>query len=128
MKQLVCNFAPVRFLPYREVGDSDFHVVMPFVHYTGEAAAKAIKPLDLNKVEPSDIYHHGGAWVKKMERLRDRSSMPTEVIFTVTLPERGKRLSAANKICEELGALGVKPVPFEDTARVRNAVAIVETA
>lgn len=112
----------------RKVGDSDFHVVMPFVHYTGELAAKAIKPLDLNKAETSDIYHHGGGWVKNLERLRNRNHMPTEVVFTVQLPEHGRRLNAAHEICDELRALGVEPVPFEDTARIRSAVEIVKTA
>jgi hypothetical protein len=112
----------------RKLGDGDFHVVMPFVHYMGEVAAKAIKPLDLNKVEPSEIYHHGGAWVKNMERLRNRNQMPPEVIFTVKLPAQAKRLNAANEICDELRALDVEPVPFEDTASIRSAVEIVETA
>ncbi len=112
----------------RKVGDGDFHVVMPFVHYLGEAAAKAIKPLDLNKVEPSEIYHHGGAWVKNMERLRNRGHLPPQVIFTVKLPLQGKRLNAANEICDELRALGIEHVPFENAARIRSAVEIVETA
>ena len=112
----------------KKIGDGDFHVVMPFVHYTGEAVAKAIKPLDLNKAEPSEIYHHGGAWVKNMERLRNRNHLPHEVIFTVKLPERGKRLNAANEICAELHALGLESVPFDDTQRVRSAVEIAEAA
>ena len=110
----------------QKIGDGDFHVVMPFVHFTGKAVAKAIKPLDLNKAEPSEIYHHGGAWVKNMERLRNRHHMPRKVIFTVKLPEQGKRLNAANEICQELRALGVEPVPFEDTLRIRGAVEIAE--
>ena len=110
----------------QRIGDGDFHVVMPFVHYLGEAARKAIKPLDLNKAEPSEIYHHGGAWAKNMERLRNRHHLPQEVIFTVKLPENGKRLNAADEICDELRALGVEPVPFDDTPRVRSAVEIAE--
>ncbi len=112
----------------KKIGDGDFHVLMPFVHYTGVIAAKAIKPLDLAKAEPSEIYHHGGAWVKNMERLRNRNHLPREVIFTVKLPEPGKRLNAAHEICQELQALGVEPVPFEDTPRVRSAVEIAEAA
>jgi hypothetical protein len=108
----------------QEIGDADFHIVMPFVHYIGEAVDKAIKPLDLAKAEPSDIYHHGGAWVKNMERLRNRQHMPNEVIFTVKLPAEGKRLNAATEICDELRALGVVPVPFEDTQGIRNVVDI----
>jgi len=87
-----------------------------------------IKPLDLNKVEPSDIYHHGGAWVKNMERLKNRNRMPAAVIFTVQLPERGKRLTAANEICKELSQLGVEPVEFNNPILVRNAVEVTVTA
>jgi hypothetical protein len=108
----------------RKVGDDDFHVVMPFVHYTEGIAAKALKPLDLNKPETSDIYHHGGAWVKNMERLRTRKTMPREVIFTVMLPEDGKRFKAANEICDELKKVGVEPVRFEDLRHLHDAVAL----
>lgn len=112
----------------QKVGDDDFHVVMPFAHFTGEVIAKVIKPLDLNKVEPSDIYHHGGAWVKNMERLKNRNRMPAAVVFTVQLPERGKRLTAANEICKELRQLGVEPVEFNNPVLVRNAVEVAVTA
>jgi hypothetical protein len=106
------------------VGDDDFHVVMPFAHYTGELVAKVIKPLDLNKAEPTDIYHHGGAWVKNMERLRNRNQMPQSAIFTVQLPAAGKRLQAAEVICDELRQLGVQPVEFNNATSVRDAVEI----
>lgn len=108
----------------KKVGDEDFHVVMPFVHFTGEVVAKVIKPLDLNKAEPSDIYHHGGAWVKNMERLKNRNHMPTAVVFTVQLPERGKRLKAATEICSELRQLGIEPVAFNDLSQIRSAVEV----
>jgi len=108
----------------RKIGDGDFHIVMPFVHYAGDTAAKVVKPLDLAKAEPSEIYHHGGAWVKNMERLRNRNHMPHRVIFTVKLPDHGKRLNAANEICDELRALGVEPLPFDDAQRIRGAVEI----
>lgn len=111
----------------RKVGDGDFHVVMPFVNYAGDRAVKAIKPLDLNKTEPSDIYHHGGAWVKNMERLKTRDQMPATVVFTVMLPENGRRLKAANEICEELRQLGVEPVEFNNPLQIRS-VAEIETA
>ncbi|HOW68390.1 MAG TPA: hypothetical protein P5186_07130 [Candidatus Paceibacterota bacterium] len=76
------------------------------------------------KTEPSDIYHHGGAWVKNMERLRNRGRLPQLVVFTVQVPEGGKRLNAANEICAELRQLGVEPVAFADTQRVRAALEV----
>ena len=108
----------------QKVGDEDFHVVMPFAHFTGNVISKVIKPLDLNKIEPSDIYHHGGAWVKNMERLKNRNCMPAAVVFPVQLPEQGKRLAAANVICEELRQLGIEPVEFNNPALIRNAVEV----
>ncbi len=108
----------------RKVGDDDFHVVMPFVHFTLGMISKAIRPLDLNKVETSDIYHHGGAWVKNMERLQDRKQLPATVIFTVKLPEKGKRRTAADEICGELRELGIEPVEFGNTEQIRSAVQV----
>lgn len=110
-----------------KVGDGEFHVVMPFVHYDGSNATKAIKPLDLDKGETSDIYHHGGAWVKNMERLKKRNCLPAEVVFTVKLPDGGKRQKAAADICAEFTALGVKPIHFENVQLIRD-VATVEKA
>jgi hypothetical protein len=101
---------------------------MPFVHFTGTEIAKAIRALDLDKAEPSDIYHHGGAWVKNMERLKNRGQMPPEVVFTVQLPERGKRLNAATTICNELRQLGVEPVQFTDLQGLRSAVEVTIAA
>ena len=108
----------------KKVGDEDFHVIMPFVYFADNKVAKVIRPLDLNKAEPSDIYHHGGAWVKNMERLKNRSQLPPEVVFTVQVPNLGKRLDAANEICTELRELGVEPVQFNDLQSIRNAVEV----
>jgi hypothetical protein len=125
-ERLTCLLRDWRLARYydlnKKVGDDDFHVVMPFVHYNADVAVKAIKPLDLNKTEPSDIYHHGGAWVKNMERLKSRKLLPTAVVFTVRFPETGKQLRAAMDICDELRQLGVEPVDFNNPSRLRVAV------
>jgi len=108
----------------KHVGDDDFHVVMPFVHFRDDRIAKVVRPLDLNKEAASDIYHHGGAWVKNMERLKNRDHLPPEVIFTVSLPETGKRLDAAEEIRDEFQQLGVQTVEFADTRLVRAALEV----
>jgi Protein of unknown function (DUF3037) len=112
----------------RKVGDNEFHVVMPFVYYQGEVPAKAIKTLDLDKDEPSDVYDHGGAWVEKMERLKGRKQLPPAVVFTVRFPEIGKRMKAAEEICDELRQLGVESVAFNDPLLLRKAVRLDFTA
>jgi hypothetical protein len=106
----------------KPVGDVDFHVVMPFVHYDEGVPAKVIKPLDLNKVETSEIYLHGGAWVKNIERLKNRKHLPPAVVFTVRFPDTGKRMMAAQEICNEFRQLGVEPVEFDSPSQLRSAV------
>jgi hypothetical protein len=111
----------------QKIGDADFHVVMPFVHYVDTIPMRVIKPLDLNKADTSDIYHHGGAWVKNMERLKARQKLPPAVVFTVRLPEMGKQRKAADEICQELSLLGVQPVDFGRTQQIHEA-ALVDNA
>lgn len=108
----------------KEIGDEEFHIVMPFVHRVRQRVEKVIRPLDLNKKDTTDIYQHGGTWVKNMERLKTRDALPPHVIFTVDLPGEGKRLKAAQTICDELRAVGVKPVNFNDVHEVRAAVKV----
>ena len=110
------------------VGDDDFHVILPFVHRADAVIDRAIKPLDLDKQETSDIYHHGGAWVKNMERLAKRSRMPETTIFTLRMPQEGRKLRAANEICEELEQIGVRTVPFQETAALRQLAEIGKAA
>lgn len=108
----------------KDIGDDEFHINMPFVHRAGQAVEKAIRPLDLNKRDTTDIYQHGGTWVKNMERLKSRNLLPPQVIFPVDVPAEGKRLTAAETICDELRAVGVEPVNFNDIQKVRTAVNI----
>jgi len=112
----------------QKVGDDEFHVVLPFVHRTDATIDRAIKPLDLDKQETSDIYHHGGAWVKNMERLANRSCLPTTTIFTMRMPQEGKKLRAANEICYEFGQIGVRTVSFQQTAALRQLAEIGKVA
>jgi hypothetical protein len=108
----------------RKVGDDDFHVVMPFVYFKRSVANRVIRPLDLAKEEPSDIFDHGGAWVSRMARLRDRNCLPEKSIFTVNLPTSGKRLDAAKQICLELEKVGVNSVQMEDEESLRRLVSL----
>ena len=107
-----------------QVGDDDFHLNMPFVHRSADKIIKIIKPLDLNKKEPTDVYQHGGTWVKNMERLKKRGWMPKDTVFTVQFPPIGKTLDAAMKICEELGEIGIVAIDFGDTQKIRQAAEV----
>ena len=68
--QLAAPFAPHR------VGDDAFYANFPLVQQQGGVLTKIIKPFRLNQDEPVDIYEHGDAWLKKIERLRNRNLLP----------------------------------------------------
>lgn len=111
-----------RYQHNRRVGDDDFHVKMPFVHAEADLVIKAVKPLNLAQSEPTAIYQHGGTWVKTMERLKQRQRMPRSTVFTVQLPEPGRRREAAETISSELTQLGVDVVDFASLQRVHVQV------
>jgi len=110
------------------IGDAEFKVTMPFVHFENETPVRAVKPLDLDKDETTEIYDHGGIWVNRLARLKERKRLPRETLFAVRMPESGNRQKAANKIIGELTALGVLTVPFADQQglyqRVRQGLII----
>lgn len=110
--QLAAPFAPHR------VGDDAFYANFPLVQQQGGVLTKIIKPFRLNQDEPVDIYEHGDAWLKKIERLRSRNSLPEAVLFAVKAPPQGdaKRNAAFEEICSDLLKLEVQTVN-EDAER-----------
>jgi len=107
-----------------KVGDDTYNVILPFVHVEGSQARKAIKPLHLDKIAPTEIYRHGDAWISTVRRLRQIDCMPKEFLFAVKHPgSTGKCQAAAQDICDELQKLDTTPVPFADTDRIRRFAA-----
>ena len=66
-----------------QIGDDEFHVTIPFVHKFKEEVFSIIKPLDLDRKEPTDVYQHGGTWVHNMERLHKRQRLPEKTILSI---------------------------------------------
>ena len=96
----------------KKIGNDEFHVLMPIVsearNHRG-VALRAIKPLDLDRDEPTKIYDHGDAWIKRVERLKQVNQLPEGMLFTVreaTTDE--KRIKACQQIREELARLEVR--------------------
>jgi hypothetical protein len=105
----------------QRVGDDNYHVVLPFVHFDGNTPRKAIKPLHLDKPVTTDIYRHGDAWVSSVRRLGQINRLPKEFLFAVRFPAANtKGHLAAKDICQELENLGAQTVPFADTEAIRR--------
>lgn len=108
---------PAPFAPQR-VGDDAFYANFPLVQQQGDTLTKIIKPFRLNQDELVDIYEHGDAWLKKIERLRNRKLLPDDVLFAVKAPPLAdaKRHTAFEEICSDLIKLDVQTVD-EDADR-----------
>jgi hypothetical protein len=105
----------------QRVGDDNYHVVLPFVHFDGSTPLKAIKPLHMDKPTATDIYRHGDAWVSTVRRLHRINLLPKDFLFAVHYPGgNSKGKAAARDICDELEKLGAQTVPFADTEAIRR--------
>jgi hypothetical protein len=95
----------------QKVGNTAFHVLLPIVSEARSAqgvALRAIKPLDLDRKEPTTIYDHGDAWIKRMERLRQLNQLPERMLFTIQeATSDDKRIRACQEIRSELTKLDI---------------------
>src|ERR1035437_6790080 len=105
----------------QRVGDDDYHVIVPFVHFEGITPRKAIKPLHMDKPTTTEIYRHGDAWVSTVKRLRQINRLPQDFLFAVHYPgTKAKGQAAAQDICNELRSLGTQTVPFADHEAIQR--------
>lgn len=105
----------------QRVGNDDYNVVLPFVHFEGHTPRKAIKPLHMDKPTTTEIYRHGDSWVSSVRRLQQINRLPKEFLFAVRYPTgKTKGQAAALEVCNELQKLGALTVPFADTESIRR--------
>ncbi len=101
------------------VGDGSYNVRLPFVHLEANVPIKAIKPLNLDKPSPTEIYRHGDAWISTVRRLRQINHLPKELLFAVQRPTVGERLlCAAEEVCSELEKLETFTAAVADRSRI----------
>ncbi len=119
------EFRPDRiFHRGRLVGTEEYHVRIPIT--TGLLGAndtplRAIKPLDLQRTEPTAVIEHGDAWIQRVRRLKAIERMPERFIFAVRHPDAGNCMDAAEKIVADLKAEGAMIIGADET---ENLVAL----
>jgi len=101
------------YRPDRKVGDSDFHFTLPFVRFEGQKAVSAIKPFDLNRPEPTEVYLHGDPWVQRIRRLKTNNQLPDQMIIAVKWPTESKPRIAAEEIVRGLREASAEVVEFD---------------
>lgn len=113
-----------------EIGNDDLHIQVPFAHLREGAPILAIKPIDLAKVEPNQIYDVGGHWADKIRRLGRHKLLPSEMLVAVRRPDpqEHKLRAAAEEILTDLRHAGVEVAEVDDVATItrfaRAAVAL----
>lgn len=97
----------------------DFTVNFPFVHMVEGRAERVIKPLYLGQNDSTKILTHGGQWVDKVRRLRNRNALPPNVLFPVTAPAVDtKPYNAFKEIRNDLRDIDVQVVLANDEHQI----------
>lgn len=132
--QLLGELRLKRLYRSQSVGDERFHITLPFVYEREGRVAKALKPLDLDRKDATDVYQHGGQWVTALKRLVEFDHAPEQMVFPVHRPKLTAeeaawcvpppRFAAAEEIARELEAAGAAVVDFENKAGLEKAVRI----
>lgn len=105
----------------REVGTDRYHIRLPLTsdRVGGNGSPlSAIKPLDLNRKNPSAVIQHGDAWTQRLRRLREVDALPERMIFAVSRPNQGRCLEAAREIEHELEKAGAVVLAAGDEQKV----------
>ena len=110
------------FFSAATIGNDELHIQVPFVHSRNHQPALAIKPLDLAKDEPNQVYEHGGHWVDRIRRLKKHALLPDGMMFAVRQPasDDPRIQNAANEIEAELREQGVEVATATDVKAITD--------
>lgn len=99
-----------------ELGDEFASAHFSLVQQDKGVSVKAIKPFFLAQPEPSKIIAHGGLWVDRIRRMRNRRTLPESLMFAIEAPPKAdeKRYIAYDEIRHDLQSLNVLTVPSQD--------------
>ena len=111
------------------VGNETYHAILPLAAPqadTEHRATIAIKPLNLERDEPTHIYDHGAIWINKIERLREIDYLPQTIVFPTRFPTGEQAcINAGRAIKHRLECLGVTMLSYDDAEGV---LALAQTA
>lgn len=102
-----------------DIGNEDLHIHAPFVHEREGRQQMAIKPLDLAKDEPNQVYDVGGRWSDRVRRMQRHGLLPEAMLLAVKVPDE-RHARARDAVEEILGELRVRDIV--------QAVSITDTA
>jgi hypothetical protein len=117
-----------KYIKDAQVGTDIFKVRLPFVYFdssfapSGQVGARplaAIKPIDLNKSDATDVISHADAWKSKIYRLREFGSAPGKVMFTIgDAPTDSAARIAYDRVIGEFQAMDIDVASENDSNAV----------
>jgi hypothetical protein len=112
-----------------EVGSESLHIQVPFVHMRDGQPTHAIKPLDLNKEDPNQVYEHGGHWLERVRRLGKHELLPGAMLIAVNVPSPADTAvrRAADEIVSDLREARVMVAEAADAKAIVQFAAGVRT-
>ena len=117
------GFKQAQIQGYRQgmLGNDRYEVYFPFLRRNEEHnnQFKAIKPLDLDKSDPTTITNHGDAWLAKLKHLANMSYDADRVLFAVQMPENEPiNVEAANEIIKQILSSGAKVSQIDEVNQI----------
>jgi hypothetical protein len=109
------------FVRDRNVGTDGYRVRLPICSKEADEMGvprRALKPLDLDRVDPSMVIDHGDAWIGRIRRLKEIRRLPERLVVAVRTAESGLPGEAAHDIVEKLRREDVLVGDAADTERI----------
>ena len=114
------------FVRNQDIGSDAYRVRMPIASKETDVAGvprRALKPLDLDRADPTSIVDHGDAWIGRVRRLKEIHRLPERLVFAVRAAETGLPGDAARDIIKKLRQEAVLVGDAGDTEQIVSLTA-----
>ncbi|SKA94885.1 Protein of unknown function [Prosthecobacter debontii] len=110
-----------RFYHALDVGTDIYRMKFPFVHQTHSRVERAIRVLNLNFNESTDILRRNDEVVGGLTRLRNAHVLPDDCMIVVKAPKSTtKTHEIAMDVCSNIQGLDVQTALYGDHTKLRN--------
>jgi hypothetical protein len=112
-----------------KIGPEEFQVTFAFAHLNGDHRAdRALRPLNFDLSNSTDIYNHGDEWIQKMRRLKRLGFRPDRCLIAARAPkdEGDHRGAAFRQIRDDLVADDFVWIGENETEKLVNFARIAE--
>jgi Protein of unknown function (DUF3037) len=105
----------------------NYQARLPFVRLNkNNVAVKLIKPLDLDREDPTKVYDHGWEWIGKVKKLRNDKQLTGDVLFAVRAPKSkfSSSATAYADVKEEFERSEIEVAEDIDSEKILNFASI----